>query len=438
MVCVMSENANSTDGLKRAGRPWYRLHVSTCMVLLLLATGLVLVIVPGESGGLFAFGATYRHGWPWEYLDREVLCANPSSEIPPGWVTREGWSFEGDVAIVDVWALLLDLLVALVILVVVGLAFEWRIRRCQRLLQCSLRELLLLTLMIVALLGWWQTENERSREESRIRRELEDLSCSVYTTYRGPEWLVKLVGHRRVGIVGWVGYDPLACAPPEHPGLLHAVTDVAFCDGSAWNSYLRPEKARGTDEDLKRAVSYLNRLKQLKSICIESRSVTDDGLSALAGLTRLHSLEIRDSRCTDAGLACLAGMTRLENLYLSWGEFTDAGMVHVGTLTRLRVLRLAGTKVTGDGLAAISNCRSLEFLDLAYTQVTDAGLEHLGSLANLRELGLTFTGVTDAGLVHLEHLESLEDLDLTGTSVTKEGVDGLRKAIPDCRVHCWE
>ena len=48
----MSKNANSTRGAKRTGRPWYRLHLSTCVVLLLVATGLVLVIVPGDSGGL--------------------------------------------------------------------------------------------------------------------------------------------------------------------------------------------------------------------------------------------------------------------------------------------------------------------------------------------------------------------------------------------------
>ncbi len=448
MAFVMSENANSTRGGRRGGRRWYRLHVSTCVVLLLLATGLVLVIVPAEAAGLSASGFTYLHGWPWKYLvrtrdysHRETMPPALAPEIPPDWLTKAGWDFGGDEVELHAKALLLDVLVALAILLVVGLAVEWRRRRYRRLWQCSLRELLLLMLVIAVLLGWWQTQQQRCREETEITEALEDLSCSVYPAYRGPKWLPKLIGCRRLPIVGWIGEDPPMMHPPTAPpNLLHAVKHVKF-DRSvrSFPSLMKDASlmndARGTDDELKRAVPYLSRLKHLESVWIESPSVTDDGLAALAGLTGLRWLNILFSQCTDAGLECLAGMTRLETLFLSRGDFTDAGMVHVGRLTRLRFLVLTGTEITDDGLAALSKCRSLEFLYLGRTQVTDAGLVHVAPLTNLRCLDLESTKVTDAGLVHLKHLENLEHLILADTSVTKEGGDELNSAIPECTIH---
>jgi Leucine-rich repeat (LRR) protein len=243
-------------------------------------------------------------------------------------------------------------------------------------------------------------------------------------------WLPKLVGHRRLPILGWIGHDPFVCWRPEHPGLLHAVTVASF----GCTPRLDPIEPRFGDDMLRRASPYLNRLKHLESVVIIDYEI-DDGASVLAGLRRLRSL-------------CISG-----------GELGNAGIVHLGRLTRLRALAIAGTGITNGALAALGNCRSLEILDLSDTQVTDAGLVHLGSLANLRELNLAltnvtdtglvhlasltnleelnlaFTKVTDAALVHLKQLEGLRDLDLTHTPVTKEGMDKLKSAIPACRVH---
>jgi hypothetical protein len=68
------------------------------------------------------------------------------------------------------------------------------------------------------------------------------------------------------------------------------------------------------------------------------------------------------------------------------------------------------------------------------TKFTDHHVEALAWLPRLRELSLSGTNVTDAVLKQLGGLKRLEVLDLRGTRVTKKGVEGLRKALPGCRI----
>ena len=66
-------------------RPWYRLHLSTYIVLLIPLSALVLVAVPGYTvfrmpvwwGGATRAGIyTYQeHGWPLVYMDRKVVTS---------------------------------------------------------------------------------------------------------------------------------------------------------------------------------------------------------------------------------------------------------------------------------------------------------------------------------------------------------------------------
>ena len=86
-------------------RPWYRLHLSTWVVLFLTIVILILLIVPGKfeiiriRRGFLQYSASegnqpnyfYHHGWPWNYLERYVVDNESSSEDEcPGLIFVDG------------------------------------------------------------------------------------------------------------------------------------------------------------------------------------------------------------------------------------------------------------------------------------------------------------------------------------------------------------
>ena len=104
----------------------------------------------------------------------------------------------------------------------------------------------------------------------------------------------------------------------------------------------------------------------------------------------------------------------LDELEAQLGRVVDAvpapALAHLRKLTNLRKLNLLGGPVTDDGAAIL------------------AGLPHL------QELNLYRSDITNSGLAKLSALRELTTLDVRYTKVTRAGVDGLRSAIPKCRV----
>ncbi|MGA2035645.1 MAG: hypothetical protein ABSG68_25635 [Thermoguttaceae bacterium] len=72
-------------------------------------------------------------------------------------------------------------------------------------------------------------------------------------------------------------------------------------------------------------------------------------------------------------------------------------------------------------------------LDLTQTEINDAGLKRLEGLTGLQSLSLG-DRVTDAGLEHLKGLTQLHALNLQATKVTDAGIQGLQKALPNCKI----
>jgi hypothetical protein len=78
----------------------------------------------------------------------------------------------------------------------------------------------------------------------------------------------------------------------------------------------------------------------------------------------------------------------------------------------------------------------LERLCLCGLDVADGDLVSLKGLTDLRFLILKRSKVTDTGLVNLKNLTRLEFLRLSNTEVTDAGIEELRKALPNCVIHC--
>ncbi len=191
-------------------RPWWRLHLSTWVVVLLTAAVLVLIIVPGEKT-ILAFSSgpwdkvQYSHGWPWAWLEQiEWERTTLYNGEPPEplwrfmpWLSDDAWKFTGDEVQFRFSMFAFDPAIAAAI-VVIAAAFEvWR-RRRYRLWQFSLRELFVLTLVVAVVLGWWQGHRRRRLHElealSQINRMVPSESAPIRFRHLGPVWLRKLLG----------------------------------------------------------------------------------------------------------------------------------------------------------------------------------------------------------------------------------------------------
>lgn len=164
--------------------------------------------------------------------------------------------------------------------------------------------------------------------------------------------------------------------------------------------------------------------------------LTDAGTAHLEKLAdHLINLSLPGSEnLTDASLPHISALRRLKTLNLNGRGFTDEGVAGLPQLLNLRTLWVWGT-ATGDPLAArLADSRQLYTLFLSYTDITDAGLKHIARITTLKILGIDGTAITDASVPHLKQLTGLKSLEVTHTKLTRAGVDALRASLPRCRI----
>lgn len=154
--------------------------------------------------------------------------------------------------------------------------------------------------------------------------------------------------------------------------------------------------------------------------------VVDRVLSSLGRLRNLRSLSLRNRALTDGDLAHLEELKDLEHLDLSWTSIGNDSLKHFLGLAQLKTLRLDGTLVTGAGFEELKHLANLQELSLTGSQLDDAGLAFVTECRNLRKLELRHTRVTDAGMPDLKRLPDLERLELDGTEVSDAGMRTVR------------
>lgn len=351
----MPESPNNADRREQPPRPWYRLHLSTCIVLLPLTAVLVLVAVPGDVrepcvnrdlsdwDDPYPCGACRDHGWPLSYLRRWTI-GRPGTIKPTGipWLQRQNWDFSGEPADFNARSLAVDVLVALLIFVFVASVVERRRRGLRNPWQFRLWELLATFVITAGMLGWWRMHQQRYQRELHAAAMLQysepDSAAAGFesvandpfadwyleTAYCGPVWLRKLV-------------------PAEHLGVF--VTVVSASGFAAPPNY----GVKPLQENLKCFVN----LRRLDLGPWSDFHLTSGELMHLSKLTSLRTLSLADKLLENDGLRYL---TRLENL---------------------RSLNLSGTSLSDAGLAHLCELKSLESLDLCNTQVTDEGIARL-------------------------------------------------------------
>lgn len=225
----------------------------------------------------------------------------------------------------------------------------------RRWLRYSLRGLLLL-MLLAALGAWWVriALDDLNAEHDAILK-LQAARVSIYTRPAQPQWFWRIVPRS-------IAHDPVR----------------------AWNL-----SAGGNNPPLNESqMRLLARLRGLKQLNISDLGITDDDLSACAGMTDLEDLMLANCRkLTHDGLRHFANAGKLLSLNLWLTPIDDGAMEVISRFTRLQSLRLLYTHVTDASMPQILSLKRLMILDLP-RGVTSRGLRGIDALGQILHLGV--------------------------------------------------
>jgi hypothetical protein len=396
-------------------RPWYRLHASTYVMLLLTAAVLLLLNVPGQriiefslypyerqpevmlqkQTPLVLVGRHKRqinishglaHGWPCTWLVRD---AREHKDARTG-KSRDTkiWSFTEDYRRFYPGWLAGNIATGLATTAAAGLLFErWR-RKRRRIWQQTTCDWLMLIAAVGAATAYalktardYQHEREGRRalgmpgslENDPDSAELFERLGVVTRTTGGPTWLQELLGERRV---------------PWFDRTVQLGVFADRLDHLARFSKLRALTIHGLRLNDER-ISHLSQLERLELLYLDRASASQIAAPVeLAGDTDPDSPN--DEQAVARLLGYLVGLNRLEELRLDTRAFGDEAARIVSAFPKLRILIVdRADALTDDGLAALSKCKNLEVLDLGLSKrITSNGLRHLAALPHLKLLAL--------------------------------------------------
>ena len=126
--------------------------------------------------------------------------------------------------------------------------------------------------------------------------------------------------------------------------------------------------------------------------------MTDAMLTDVRRVEHLVRLDASGSKTvTDEGVRALAGLADLRHLDLGGTAITDRALEVLRTLPALESLSLWGTHVTDEGMDAMRGCDRLRSVNLGGTRVGDAAVRALAGKPHLRTFH-SGHGLTDEGL----------------------------------------
>ena len=148
---------------------------------------------------------------------------------------------------------------------------------------------------------------------------------------------------------------------------------------------------------------------------VKCDAFTEADFRTLGSFTTIKDLTISGKSITDETLALLTGLTELERLSSDGIQLTDAGYKHFTAFQKLKSLSFfhpafRSEKFTGSGLAQLKALPKLERLTFAGSTAGDAAMEAIGQLTQLKEFRTWHTAQTQAGNAHLLKLTNLTGL----------------------------
>ena len=217
----------------------------------------------------------------------------------------------------------------------------------------------------------------------------------------------------------------------------------------------------------------LGSCKTIKDLTISGKTITDETLALLTGLTELERLSSDGIQLTDAGFKHFAAFQKLKSLSLFHPafrseSFTGSGLAYLKDLPNLERLTFAGSTAGDTAMEAIGQLTQLKEFRTWHTAQTQAGNTHLLKLKNLtglrigqrlpswgKDSPISFDESTMATLAQIKTLESLEltearlsakiiphlkvlpklsKLKIETVDISESDVEAIRAAIPQCKV----
>ncbi len=142
---------------------------------------------------------------------------------------------------------------------------------------------------------------------------------------------------------------------------------------------------------------------------VKCDAFTEADFKTLGSCTTIKDLTISGKTITDDTLALLTGLTELERLSSDGIQLTDDGWKHFAKFQKLKSLAFfhpafRSEKFTGSGLAYLKTLPNLERLTFAGSTAGDAAMEAIGQLTQLKEFRTWHTAQTKAGNAPLARL----------------------------------
>jgi len=110
--------------------PWFQYHLSTAIVLMFVAAGLLWANMHWSKADLNWGGYSQARGWPWHLQEWPInRDANEGSVVPILWNQTDEDPFKPHLRITG---LVLNTIAAFAILGAIAFLCEWRIRRRER------------------------------------------------------------------------------------------------------------------------------------------------------------------------------------------------------------------------------------------------------------------------------------------------------------------
>jgi len=211
----------------------------------------------------------------------------------------------------------------------------------------------------------------------------------------------------------------------------------------------------------------------ITDLTISGKTITDETLPLLAGLTELERLSTDGIQLTDEGFRHFAAFQKLKSLSLFHPafrseKFTGSGIAHLKALPKLEKLTFAGSSAGDAAMAAIGQLTQLKEFRTWHTAQTQSGNAHLLKLTNLTALRIgqrlpewgkdspvSFDESTMPVIAQLQTLESLEltearfsakiiphlqalpklaKLKIETVDIAAADVEALKAALPGCKV----
>ncbi len=223
-----------------------------------------------------------------------------------------------------------------------------------------------------------------------------------------------------------------------------------------------------TEADFKTLGSFTT----IKDLTISGKTITDDTLALLTGLTELERLSSDGIQLTDAGYQHFAAFQKLKSLSFFHPafrskEFTGSGLVHLKALPKLEKLTFAGSTAGDAALDAIGQLTQIKEFRTWHTAQTQAGNAHLaklsltalrigqrlpewgknapasfnestmsviGQIKTLEALELTEARLTAKIIPHLQALPKLKKLKIETVDISAADVEAIKAALPNCQV----